>query len=401
MKLAAPLLLFAVAACGDDGGSSTPDAGAPDAFTLAAPADRAALLQPGPYTVGYRQQAVTYRPIAVAVDRTLNVEVWYPAAPGTGTDTTYQVGGVLAVPRPGPRTHADVMAEGSFPVVVYSHGSGGLGLVAYSYGEYLASWGFVFVAPDHTGNTALDSTNPLAFDYLVRPQDLSATLDAVTSTGPLAGRTSGDVAAIGHSFGGYTVLSLLGAHVDPDRIATWGAGSSSCEQLPEPDGCAFLADPAVSGKLAAGFADPRIETAVAQTPVSMVFQEGELAAISAPVMLVTARRDATLPWAIHGEPTWERLDGAADVWVDLENGGHYSVIEVCEVVDPGLLAAFGLDVINDGCGPSFTPIPEIVPPVMAYAHAFIREHALGETRWAAVIAGEPFHADIAVTTHED
>src|SRR6185436_12934287 len=129
-----------------------------------------------------------------------------------------------------------------------------------------------------------------------------------------------------------------------------------------------------------------------------VFAAGQLAAIDRPVMLMTARRDATLPWAIHGAPAWDALDGADDVWVDLENGGHYSVLEICEVVAPGLLEAFGLSVTNDGCGPDFTPIPEIVPAVMAYAHAYIRLQALGETRWRAVIAGEPFHADVTVNT---
>src|SRR5688572_25877879 len=105
VRKAALLFLVVAAACGDDAGSSTPDAGAPDAFSLAAPADRAALMQAGPYTVGYRQQSVTYRPAGLDTDRTLNVELWYPAAPGTGTDTVYQVGGVLAVPRPGPRAN--------------------------------------------------------------------------------------------------------------------------------------------------------------------------------------------------------------------------------------------------------------------------------------------------------
>jgi predicted dienelactone hydrolase len=399
LKTRALILTALLAACGD--GSSdepgTPDAGAPDAFALAAPADRAALLAQGPYTIGYRTQSVTYRPAGVDADRTLHVEVWYPAQPGTGADTVYRVGGVLAVPRPGPRFDAEVLAQGSFPVVVYSHGSSGVGLAAFSYGEYLASWGFIVLAPDHTGNTTLDPSNPVALDYLVRPQDLSATLDAVLGSGPLAGRTSGDVAAIGHSFGGYTALSLLGARVDTSLMATWGAGPPGpCEQIPEPGSCEVLADPEASAKLAAGFADPRIEVVVAQTPVAMVFAAGQLAALEKPVMLMTARRDATLPWAVHGSPAWDRLDGAADVWVDLENGGHYSVLAICDFVAPALLDSFGLNVTGDGCSASFTPLAEIVPVVTAYAHAYVRLHALGETRWQAALAGEPWHADVTV-----
>jgi predicted dienelactone hydrolase len=393
--------LCILAACSDDGGApdaGTPDGRTPDAFTLAAPADRAALFQQGPYTVGYRTQSVTYRPAGVATDRTLNVELWYPAQASTGVDTVYSVGGALAVPRPIPRTNADVLAGGPFPVVLYSHGSSGIALAGFSYGEYLASWGFVVAAPDHTGNTTLNNSNPVALSYLVRPQDISATLDAIVATGAVAGRTSSDISAIGHSFGGYTVLSLLGAKVDNARIPTWGIGTGTCEQLDD-GSCDVLAGAAASAKLAAGFGDPRFETVVAQTPVSMSFQDGQLAAIARPVMLITSRRDATLPWAAYAEPAWQRMDGADEVWVDLTKGGHYSVIAICEVVSPAILAAFGLDVASDGCGDDFTPISQIVPAVMAYTHAYIRLHSLGESQWRTVITGTPFHADVTVTTH--
>jgi len=397
MNVRVPLLstLLALAACGDGGGSppdaGVPDAAAPDAFVLAAPADRAALFQAGPYAFGYRTASVTYRPAGATTDRTLNLNLWYPAEAGTGDALVYSVAGLIAVPRDTGRANAAALAQGRFPVIVYSHGYGGVGLAAFSYGEYFASWGFVVAAPDHTGNTALDQTISLAMGYLVRPQDLSATLDWVTGdpASPVKGRTSEDVAAIGHSMGGYSVLSVLGARGD------WAAVTAGCAN--SPGSCEVMADPAARAKLDAGFADPRFDLAVAQTPVIMLFADGELAALSRPVMLMTARRDATLPWATEGEPGWRRLDGADDTWIDLLNGGHYSPIAICDYVDPALLAVVGLDVTHDGCGPDFTPISEIVPAITAYAHAFVRLHSLGESRWRAVIAGEPFHDEVSVT----
>lgn len=48
-------------------------------------------------------------------------------------------------------------APGPFPLVVYSHGNGGLRYVSAFLTEHLASHGFIVVAPDHVGNTAIDS----------------------------------------------------------------------------------------------------------------------------------------------------------------------------------------------------------------------------------------------------
>ena len=45
---------------------------------------------------------------------------------------------------------------GPFPVVIYSHGSGGLRYIASDYTEAIASYRYIVVAPDHTGNTAVD-----------------------------------------------------------------------------------------------------------------------------------------------------------------------------------------------------------------------------------------------------
>ena len=53
-------------------------------------------------------------------------------------------------------TAADISADGPFPLVVYSHGSGGLRFIASDYTEAIASHGYIVAAPDHTGNTALE-----------------------------------------------------------------------------------------------------------------------------------------------------------------------------------------------------------------------------------------------------
>ncbi|MFT7582624.1 MAG: putative dienelactone hydrolase, partial [Myxococcota bacterium] len=228
--LACALLLSA--ACDSDDGAATP------------PAD---LMEAGPYAVGFSSHTITYQPVGVAGERSLEVSVWYPAVAGSGTPTTHAVAGIIEVERPAvltdatPVPAADLADGATFPVLAYSHGNGGVGLVAYSYGEHFASWGWVVVSPDHTGNTILDGGNAFLLSSLYRPQDLSAVLDWLEDgvPAPLAGRTDDRILAAGHSFGAFTVLSMAGA------IGKWTANDTQCVGVAEGDddgSCALLAD---------------------------------------------------------------------------------------------------------------------------------------------------------------
>src|ERR687891_1264094 len=88
--------------------------------------------------------------------RTLTVDIWYPADPGSDAPTAeldllltrLELPGVLADPP---------AARGSFPLVIFSHGNGGVRFQSWFLMQALASHGFVVAAPDHAGNTALDA----------------------------------------------------------------------------------------------------------------------------------------------------------------------------------------------------------------------------------------------------
>jgi predicted dienelactone hydrolase len=47
-------------------------------------------------------------------------------------------------------------APGSWPVIVFSHGFGGIRFQSYFLTERLATHGFIVIAPDHPGNTLVD-----------------------------------------------------------------------------------------------------------------------------------------------------------------------------------------------------------------------------------------------------
>jgi|HigsolmetaAR206D_1030411.scaffolds.fasta_scaffold00339_4 Predicted dienelactone hydrolase len=160
-------------------------------------------------TAPERRFAVGVRELAYdrGGDRPLPVTVWYPASGTPGT-----------TPRTGSR-----IADGRFPVVLFSHGLGGR---PTDYQVLLVCWaeaGFVVVAPTypHTGRGAAGGVRVL--DVVNQPADASYVLTEVLALDrragdPFRGHLATDrVAAAGHSAGGVTTIGLFTAGRD-DRL---------------------------------------------------------------------------------------------------------------------------------------------------------------------------------------
>jgi dienelactone hydrolase len=190
--LAAALVLVAgVAACGGEDPAPPPGrAGLAAASPAVSPVTPAPATTRG--TAPTRAYDVDTRSLDLnrGGDRPLAVSVYYPDAPA-----------------------------GRFPVVLFSHGLGGL---PSDYAPLLRRWaaaGFVVAAPvyPHTSRAAPDRR---PFDVVNHPADASYVLDRVlaldTRRGdPLRGRlATGRVAAAGHSAGGITTVGLFTAARD-------------------------------------------------------------------------------------------------------------------------------------------------------------------------------------------
>ena len=218
------------------------------------------LFAPGPYEVGYREFPIRYTAAATGADRELLLRVWYPAVADSGADParytlsndviSIDLASGIALEAP------PVNEESGFPFVVHSHGNGGEGLLAYPYGELMASHGWILVAPNHTGNTAFDflaMPDPGTRSALDRPHDITAVIDEFESGlsgDELAGKAdTSSVFVFGHSFGGYTTFTSGGADVDFDAANEGCDGSMSAS-------CEVLADPDVEAAYRAGFGDP-------------------------------------------------------------------------------------------------------------------------------------------------
>ncbi|HEU4535302.1 MAG TPA: hypothetical protein VFS00_14335 [Polyangiaceae bacterium] len=357
------------------------------------------LFAPGPLAVGYRQIEVRYQPAGGGAERVLPVHVWYPAQVGGEGLATYSVGGIVSLPSTRALAAPAPAAGGPFPLALYSHGSGGDGLLAYPYAERFAARDWVVAAPNHVGNTALDEAAgqgaPIAQIALDRPRDVSAVLDAFAgglAGDPLAGAGRTDrVFLFGHSFGGYTALTGAGIDVDVEKLR------AGCAVLGE---CPVLEEPGVTEGFAAGFGDARVAVAAAQAPAFVgLYADGGLGALGVPVLLMSGRLDKTTPEAENAAPAWAGLDGPGDLRVELPLGAHFSFVTICDDLEPAVLEAVRPGTADDGCGPAFTPVAEAVPALAAYLLGFARWHLLGEDEWAPLLRGEPLHPSLVVSTH--
>ena len=349
------------------------------------------LFQQGPYEVGYREIAISYSDAASMESRELVLRVWYPAQSDSGAGPAqYSVAGIVDLPSPFALDAPPVTDDDDLPLTVHSHGSGADGLLAYPYGELMASHGWIFVAPNHTGNTVLDpllgTADPFALVGLNRPIDISAVIDELESglvDDELEGKAdTSRVFLFGHSFGGYTSFTGGGADVDFDALEADCVGVTS-------ESCDVLADPNVEAAYRAGFGDPRVVAIAPQAPALIAITDSELAALGIPTMLMSGRLDQTTPQEEHAEPSWAGIDHPGDLWVEMPLGAHFTFVTICYDLEPETLAFLRPDAVDDGCSDDFIPAEEAVPVLAAYVLAFGRRHVLGETKWDPILTGPP------------
>jgi predicted dienelactone hydrolase len=182
---------------------------------------------PGPHSVGTRE-------LTLDGARPLSITAWYPALnpDGAPAGTTYRLG-LLGLPGAALAEAAPDLSAGPYPLVVFSHGWGLSRLLYTDLLEHLASHGFVVLAVEHSGNSILDAllgTEAMVAEtpaqFALRPGDLLRVIEAAeylgAPDGPLAGMIDPErVAVMGHSFGGYTALSVAGARLDFAALRAW------------------------------------------------------------------------------------------------------------------------------------------------------------------------------------
>lgn len=360
------LLLVGSSAC-----APTPPGEARDPLPFA-PAGPGAAPDPsvlGPYAVGVR--TLTFldperETPGKEGPRKLVTEIWYPAAGHTRDDEkdafvlyeqlpeslreglTVEDLGVLETEAV---RDAETYEGVRFPVVVFSHGKGGVRQQSTFYTVLLASHGYVVVSPDHEGDTIVELLEAGEVDvtstvdsFVLRPGDVSFLLnelEVLDEDDPLTALMDLErVGVTGHSFGALTSFRAAGS-------------------------------------------DLRIDAIVAHTPVGIGLVEAGLEAtvdeFGIPYLIAAAGLDRTLEKNLHADSLWSHMVPPR-FYLTLKTAGHFTYSDLCILDVEAIDVALNIDasnVLTDGCGEENVGPDVAFPVINHYSVGFFNAYLRG------------------------
>jgi predicted dienelactone hydrolase len=256
--------------------------------------------------------------------RPVTTEIWYPSTAAAVAGKDRYVVNLFGFDVAKTPTYRDVaIAPGPFPLVLFSHGNGGIRFQSIFLAAHLASHGYVVASPDHHGNTFLDLAqgivDPIASDAVNRPLDMMFLLDQLLAMNGMSGNffdgamDASEIGMSGHSFGGYTTFALA-------------AGAT---------------------------ADPRMRAFLPLAPAA-IFDASHFAAITAPILIMGGTLDVTTPFPANQLAPYQSLPHGAKVvgLGEITGAGHFTFSDICEVPRNLVGAIGGFD---EACTPAHLP----------------------------------------------
>ncbi|HEV7309203.1 alpha/beta hydrolase family protein [Ensifer sp.] len=295
------------------------------------------------FAVGHAHAAepIGFRQIEIfpASARPLHVALWYPTPDRTGAVAVGEnraFVGISAI------VNAAATDEVS-PLVVLSHGYGGSWRNLNWLASRLVQQGYIVAAPDHPGTTTFDRNAKDAAMSFERPRDLSRTIDALVADPQLGGRIDeSQIAAVGHSLGGWTVTALAGARFDTELFR------AGCRVNASPRACALSDELGLgASKLQDDMSDNRLRAFVSlDLGLARGFSPQSLARLRAPALVIAAGTDiGDMPADLESGYLTSHLPKATSTYVEIPDAMHFSFMSPCK---PGAAALIEEETPGDG-----------------------------------------------------
>ena len=277
--------------------------------------------------------------------RKIVAELWYaPAGNPKADDLSFR-----PPLRPVSVARGAEPASGKHPLIVVSHGNWGS---RYSQGWLalqLVRSGYIVLSTSHPGTVGDDQTATGRYRLWDRSRDVSFALDQLLIDPKWAALIDETrIGFVGHSFGGWTGVSLAGGRFDPVRQRAFCRGSSKkdpyCDGTLKDDVSAIPVTDAGDS-----FKDARIRAfyIMASGP-AQGFAADSLQAIRAPFVVDTARFDEILEPLANSGTLAKQISGAREI---VRPVGHFAYVPECRpLVGKVLAAAAGIPICDDPAG---------------------------------------------------
>ncbi|MXQ12260.1 alpha/beta hydrolase family protein [Microvirga makkahensis] len=226
-------------------------------------------------------------------------------------------------------------AYGRLPLVVLSHGWQGNRTNQAWLAVKLAARGAVVAAIDHPGTTTRDWKSPETPKLWERARDVSRVIDGIMADLRFKGAIDRyRIAVIGHSMGGYTAMSVVGARLD------MGLATKDCREHPQLAVCTWYRDngihdigqdPARSAPYGQDLRDPRVAAAIALDPAfTGAMTKESLDSVDIPVLVVgVAGRNPAMDIGREARRLASRLPPASTRYVEIADASHFSFLGEC------------------------------------------------------------------------
>jgi predicted dienelactone hydrolase len=190
--------------------------------------------------------------------------------------------------------------QGTFPLIIISHGGGGNYLGYLTIAQYLAEHGYIVASLEHYKNNRKDNDLGNTKENLEnRPRHVNLTIEAIYSDPFFKDHVDKEnIAIIGHSLGGYTALAVAGGK-------PWTRDKE-----------AVLVT-----------SHPGVKAIILLAPATSFFSpKGSLDNVTIPIYLVVAEKDDITP-TNHSEIVSSGIpDKSKLLFEEVKNAGHFSFL---------------------------------------------------------------------------